>query len=145
MEQCPIEHQVIQAGRSGAWTEALRAHAAECPVCNPTMNIGAALHRISTAEIAQDELPASYRTLWFRAQFARREKRLSIVDLVLSLGALIIALSGLVGIILWNWNTIGAWLTGISPGTGTQIPFLIIAGCAALLWILTEELFFIDR
>lgn len=70
--------------------------------------------------------------LWFWAQLVRREKRLSILDLVLFLSSLGVALAGLVAIVLWNWETICAWLGGISPGTGSQLSLLIVAGSAAL-------------
>jgi hypothetical protein len=107
--------------------------------------VASALQRLSASLAEAEYPPVSYRTLWFRAQIVRRERRLSIVDRVLFLSSLGVALAGLVGIVLWNWDALSALLGGLSPASGSQLSLLVVAGSAALLWVLTEELFFSDK
>lgn len=144
-ETCRFEEQVIDAIGSNDWTADLRSHAASCPVCHPTLKAASAMRRLSASLAGAEYPPVNHRALWFRAQIVRRERRLSIVDLVLFLSSLGVALAGLVAIVLWNWDSLCALLGGISPASGSQLSLLIVAGGAALLWVLTEELFFSDK
>ena len=42
---------------------------------------------------------------------------------------------------LWKWQFLRAWLVDVSPDSGSNLPTYIFAGCAAMVWYLTEEVF----
>lgn len=142
-QTCSYESAVVAAVKSEQWTDDLRAHAASCPMCQETVTITSALQRIALKTAG--EAPVSYRILWLRAQFVRKQENLSKLDRFMLVGSFAVFFVGLLGIALWKWPLVQSWLTNGSGNTGTNLPLYIAAACAALVWFLTEEVFEQDK
>ncbi len=137
---CSRESDVIQAAKSHQWTEDLRAHAAQCAACKETVEVVASLQTLGT-DSGGNIPPVSYRVLWLRAQLTYRQERLSKLDrftILAGFSALVLALAGTV---LWKWDLMKSWISAVPSEPGNHIALYIVAGCAAFLWFLTEELF----
>ena len=122
--QCVHEEEVAQAAQSGEWSPALRAHAAECPVCSEVALVSGFLQ--TEAELAHTEavLPDAGR-IWRKAQFASKQaaaeralrpialmEKLTVACAVLVFGAAF----------LWNWPRIVAWLGRVNVLGATKLP-----------------------
>ena len=57
--------------------------------------------------------------------------RVPLVSLVLAL----------LGSALWKWDLVKSWISAVSSDGGVHLSVYIVVGCAAFLWLLTEELF----
>ncbi|RPH38030.1 hypothetical protein EHM92_01150 [bacterium] len=83
----------------------------------------------------------SYRALWLRAQLKRRQEHLSQLDRFVILAGFSAFVLALALAVLWKWELIKSWISAVSTEPGVHLSFYIVAGCAAFLWLLTEELF----
>lgn len=145
MQSCVYDHDVATAARTGQWTDALRSHVQTCALCGETVSLVTSLHRIAGETIAQVSVPVSYRILWLRAQFTRRQEHLSRLDRFMLMGLFAAVTCILVGIALWKWGLVQRWIASVSADPGSNLPLYVLAGCAALLWFLTEEVFLTDK
>ena len=134
-QPCPREHDVVLALKSDRWAGELRSHAESCPLCHETVAVATALQQVAEETV----LPVSYRTLWLRAQFSRKHERLSQLDRIALVGVFAVALIGIAGVVFWKWPLVHAWFTNASSEPVSNLPLYIAAGCAALVWFLTEE------
>ncbi len=142
-QTCINESAVVAAVKGEQWTDDLRAHAASCPMCTETVTVTSALQRLALKTAG--EAPASYRILWLRAQFVRKQENLSKLDRFMLVGSFAVLLVGLLGIALWKWPVVQSWLTNGSVSTESNLPLYVAAACAALVWFLTEEVFVQDK
>jgi hypothetical protein len=75
--ECPREHEVVSAVLLRRWPhgcdEDLRAHAAECAVCQETVTVAALLHEDGQAERREVQVPAAGQVWWRAAIRARVE------------------------------------------------------------------------
>lgn len=144
-ESCPLEHDVIIAMRSDRWTDDLRAHAETCPHCRETVSVATAMRQVADRTSAELKVPVTYRILWLRAQFTRKQERLSRLDRFMLFGMFAVAATGFVVVALWKWRIVQRWIMDVSAEPGSNLPLYILAGCAALIWFLTEEVFAGER
>ncbi len=142
---CPHESETVTAMRSDVWSDTLRAHTAACPQCTDALWIGRLMNESAGRTTAALEPPVSYRVLWLKAQFMRRQEQLSRLDRLMFLGALATSAVALAGIALWKWSDVQRWLASLSGGPVAGLPIYLLVGCAALVWFLTEEIFVNDR
>ncbi len=142
-ETCPLEIAVVAALRSDRWTNDLRAHAASCPLCRETIAVAMAMQQLASKTSA--EIPVSYRILWLRAQFIRKQEHLSRIDLFMLIGSFAVLVPSFICVALWKWPMVQAWLTNGSGNPNSNLPIYIFAGCAALVWFLTEEVFLQEK
>lgn len=134
-QPCPREHDVVLALKSGNWASELHSHSESCPFCRETVTVATALQHVPGETV----LPVSYRILWLRAQFTRKHERLSQLDRITLVGVFAVALIGFAGVVFWKWPLVHAWFTNGSSEPVSNLPLYIAAGCAALVWFLTEE------
>jgi hypothetical protein len=137
---CSRESDVVHAAKSRQWTEELQAHVAGCVACKETVEVVATLQDLTT-ESAGVKPPISYRVIWMRAQVARREERLSKLDRFMILAGYSTFVLALLGSALWKWDLVKSWISAVSSDAGVHLSVYIVVGCAAFLWLLTEELF----
>ena len=99
------------------------------------------------AERMKTELrvPVSHRVLLLKAQFARKEERLSRLDRWTLVVLFFAAVATLAGLALWKWELVKRWFSAVSVDPGSSVPFYLLAACAALIWFLTEEVFAGER
>ncbi len=148
--QCAHEKEVARALQSD-WTPALRAHAAECPVCSEVALVSGFLQ--TEAELARAEavLPDPGR-IWRKAQLASRqaaaERALRPIALMEKLTLVCVVLVFGVAF-LWNWQRIVAWLgrltvlgtTKMPAGAQTNLPLFVATALFLLLPVLLFGLY----
>lgn len=66
---CRFEPETTQAARTGRWTEALRAHAGDCPACRQVALVTGALASVTTEAPVK---PVDPHVIWARARQHRR-------------------------------------------------------------------------
>ena len=95
----------------------------------------------------------SYRLIWLKAQYARKQERLSAFDLFALIGMSLVGVAGLSGLLLWRFPQL---FTGIIDVTGRSAPDLknlfsngaplvVIVGVLVMIWLLTRDSFFAER
>jgi hypothetical protein len=121
LPQCDREREVLDALRSGRWAsvwgEAIRQHAAECPVCAEVAFVAQEFQR--EAELARAELQQpgaglpSAGLVWWKAQLAARraaeQRAAEPIVLVERLACALGAVAAL-GLGVWQWPQIADWL-----------------------------------
>lgn len=142
---CSCEYESAAAARSGQWTDRLRMHVRTCAECQETVSIAKTLQQSALRMASGLTPPASYRLLWLKAQFTRKQERLSRLDRLSLVGIFVVAAVTLTGFALWKRSLVLRWLAGVSGEPGSSVPFFLLAGCAALVWFLTEELFLHEK
>jgi hypothetical protein len=70
-ERCRFEEKIVQASRTGNWTDELLAHAAECRACEEVALVASYLCESSNVARLGAELPDAGR-IWWKAQAARK-------------------------------------------------------------------------
>jgi hypothetical protein len=148
---CVFEKQVILATKSNQWTGDLRAHTTSCPACQETIAMTTIMNNISAADTPHP-LP-SYRLIWLKAQYARKQERISKLDILSLAGMSILGLAGLAGLAFWRFPKL---FSGIMDSTGTSAlpwsnlfsngaPLGVIAGALIIVWLLTRDSHFAER
>jgi hypothetical protein len=148
---CSREIEVIQATKENAWTEELRAHARQCTVCSATVGIMPMMKELLTVSTLESRAFPSYQVLWIRAQFTKRQEKLSLFDFVTFIGALVVGLVGLLGVLIWKIPGFIHFVPGFSdqsPPPWTElapvvIPILVIVG-GLLLYTIFSEVFAVE-
>ena len=146
-QHCTFEREVSRAVKSNQWTDELRAHAAGCPECQETITMTTAMTNMATGGAARP-LP-SYRLIWLKAQYARKEEQLSKLDILALTGMSLGGIVAVLGLLLWRFpkifgglmETAVPWRSLVSNGT----PLVIIAGALLIVWLLTRDSHFAER
>lgn len=138
---CPLEYDVVAATRSDRWTDRLRLHTETCPHCQSTVLVATMMQQAAMRTRSEIEVAVSYRVPWWKAQCIRKQERLSRLDRLMLIGVFVAAAMVLAGFALWKWSLVQRWLAGVSGEPGSSLPLYLLAGCAALVWFLTEEVF----
>lgn len=149
MTACPREDDLLAALNSHNWTDDLRQHAAGCPHCQETMAMTNLLQQIPDAD---HPLP-SYRLLWLKAQYMRKEERISVMDVVALAGMSFVGVIALAGLMFWRFPELLGKIAGLpapSASSWTNIvssssPFVVVLGAILLVWLLARDSFFAER
>jgi len=149
--ECEFTLSVVRAVKSGRWSDDLRTHAKTCSSCSDTVRVTTMFVRLSDKD--DDHRLPEYLSLWLRAQFARREEKLSRLDLIALGGLSISVVIGLAGIALGAssrvFNRVLDAGRDISPvvqqGLAHGAPIVLIIGVILLLWLLTGDATFLDK
>ena len=148
---CTFEREVLKAVKSNQWTNDVRNHAASCSLCKETIAMTTLMQKISREDVLH-ALP-SYRLIWLKAQYARRQERLSALDMVALIGMSLTGIAGFVGLLFWRFpqlfdgavNVTGTsavnWTGMVSHG----VPIAVIVGAIVTVWLLTRDSFFAER
>lgn len=142
---CPREREVIAASISNRWTDELRSHAQTCHECRETLRLYVSMKQMASSTSAEVKHLASYQMIWLRAQFTRKHEQLSKLDRLMLLGVFLAGLIGAIGAAVWKWDTVLRWMSHVSGEPSVSMPFYILAGFAALLWFLVENVVYPDR
>jgi len=151
MTECGHEREVIRAAKSNQWTASLRDHIENCPLCRETLNMVTMIKKISD-EYATHALPG-YRLIWLKAQYARKQERLSLLDFAALAGMSLAGIAGLAGLLLWRFpqtftgiiDSAAASLIDFKSVLSNGAPLLIIAGVLVMVWVLSRDTFFAKR
>jgi len=115
---CEKEALVIEAVRCGTWDDALRTHAARCPVCADAALAADLLRELSDLDNTQVTLPNGG-LIWWKAQLKakraaaeRATQPISIVEKVFCACSILSA----IGLLLWQWSSISAWFALLLNG-----------------------------
>ncbi len=110
---CEKEPIVIEAVRNGRWEEELRAHVAGCQACADAALAAGFLLEMQEADLAAVKVPSAG-WMWWRAQLrakrAAAERATQPITLVEEMAYASVVLS-LIGLCIWNWRAIRAWLS----------------------------------
>jgi hypothetical protein len=149
---CQREQEVINAIKGNNWDEGLRRHAEQCPVCSATLSIVPMMEQLRSETMNEPAHLPSAQLIWIRAQFSKRQEKLSMLDLFTLIGAVITGMAGIIGIIIWK---IPGLLQSI-PGFNDQqspsvidvapvgIPILVIVG-GLLIYAIFSDAFAVER
>lgn len=113
---CEKEQEILDAVRSGRWPDggddALRSHAADCPVCADVALAAQFLQREGESAKAEAALPHSG-LIWWKAELlakrAAAERATQPITIVQRVACACGGLS-LLGIMNWQWPLILGWL-----------------------------------
>ncbi len=149
---CQREQEVINAIKGNDWDEALRRHAEQCPVCSVTLSIVPMMEQLRSETLNEPSHLPSAQLIWIRAQFSKRQEKLSLLDLVTLIGAVITGAAGLLAGLIWK---IPGLLQSIPGFNGQQppsvidvapvgIPILLIVG-GLLIYTIFSDAFAMER
>ena len=149
--ECVFEREVLRAAKTNQWTSDLSNHAASCPLCQETMAMTKITKKISQ-EDSTHALP-SYRLIWVKAQYVRRQERLSKLDLIALIGVSLVGIAVFAGLLLWGFpqlfagvlQSVGASSPGWSHILSNGTPLAVILGVLIMVWLLTHDSFFAER
>lgn len=148
---CPQESSIIHAVRTTEWTTGLRSHAETCPMCKEAITMTTTMNRLATIE-PPHPLPG-YRLIWLKAQYARKQERISALDMITLIAMSLAGIAGLAGLLFWRFpnfleGVLGSggtgsfqWSTVFSGGT----PLIAAVGALVIVWLLTRDSFFAER
>jgi hypothetical protein len=149
---CSREIEVVHAEKQNAWTEELRLHVQQCQFCNVTTGIMPMMKELLTVTAPESRAFPSHQVLWIRAQFTKRQEKLSLFDLVTFVGTLAVGLIGLLGVLIWKVPGFLHLVPGFkdqSPLPWTElapvgIPVIVIVG-GLLLYTIFSDVFAVER
>ena len=141
---CPFESETREAVRSDRWPEPLEEHMTTCEVCQETRIATTALHLVRSQADTTDHVFPRHQLLWIRAQFVRKEEKLSALDLFTLAGVILLAASGFIGFVFWRWpqikQVLGIETTLIPPRLVDVLPvgpplfvFIAVIGIVLLM------------
>jgi hypothetical protein len=151
MKDSPCNHEdaVHRALAGGEWSDDLRGHVAECPVCSDLV----AVVRFMGAhadELAGDRPLPDSTYLWWRAQLQSRADAAERATKIISVFQRIALAGGSVlgGLgVFWLWPRLADWLGALKPDTipnplpaDMAPPWLVIAASAGVIagWLLID-------
>ena len=149
--ECSRESEVLKAAKYNQWTVDVRSHAASCPHCQTTITMTTMMNKLTNID-STHTLP-SYRLLWLKAQYARKQERLSKLDMVALGGMSLVGVAGFLGLLVWRFPKLFSSIletTGTSPIHWTSImsngtPLAVVVGAFVIIWLLTRDSFFAER
>jgi hypothetical protein len=106
--------------------------------------------------ISDEPAPHSYpahRLIWLKAQYARKQERLSVLDIAALAGMSLAGIAGLAGLLLWRFpqtftgiiDSAAVSLTDFKSVLSNGAPLVVIAGVLVMVWVLSRDSFFAER
>jgi hypothetical protein len=150
-EDCEYSAAIISATKRNQWTDPLRAHLAACPRCQETMEVKKMMNKFA-AEGRVHTLP-NYRIVWLKAQYARRQERISALDLVGLIGIALGGVGGLIGLSAGMFprpfaalvELTGRSLPALTDLFSNNAPLAVMIGVAVMVWLVTRDSIFAER
>jgi hypothetical protein len=147
---CPSDKEVMMAMRSQRWAEGLRQHVSGCAICSETVRVSQLLHGLRESAVPQ--LP-SYRVIWLKAQYARRQERLTKLDIAFLCGISVLGFAALAGFFLWQFPTVSTGALHLAlkslpdvRGLFTHHASLTVTLVGLIMvWIITRDTFTVRR
>lgn len=116
-EACRYERDVLRATEEDRWTDALRAHVAECEECAAAMAVGPWIDRFAAMETRERTLPDPA-VVYLKAQVLRgsvANERAARPMRAFQFVAYFLVASGWAGLLTWKWDALQQWLLSFSP------------------------------
>ena len=143
--ECEFSSAVINASKSHQWTDSLQSHIAGCVRCQETKEMTMMMNTL-TAQGSVRALP-DYRIIWMKAQYAKRQESLSLLDLIGLVAVALGGLAGLVGLSAGVFPRPFAALTELSRNSlpalkslfTTNAPLGVMIAVALMVWLLTRD------
>lgn len=118
---CPREQEIAEAARSGAWSAALRAHAAGCAACGATAETASWMQTLAReTETDGDAREASL--IWWKAQLGEKLSRAERAQAVAAWIEIVFAallVAGIAGGVAAGWESLqdaaAALWTSLAP------------------------------
>jgi hypothetical protein len=114
---CRLERDTIAAGKSGQWTDTLRAHLSTCADCSAAAAVAGWMDRLGRTDERQHKLPDPS-VVWLKSQILRGSmaaERVSRPVTVAQMIAYFTVAAGWAGFLSWKWPSIERWMKGWSP------------------------------
>jgi len=117
MKGCAYESNVVEAAKSGRWSESLRAHVASCQSCEAAVAVATWMDDFSRQDDRQHMLPDPA-VVWLKAQLLRQH---AVVDTasrpmqLLQIAAYVIVAGAWAALLTWKWNALQDWMLTLSP------------------------------
>ena len=114
---CRYERDVLRAVEENEWTDALRAHVAECEECAAAMSVAPWIERFAKIEERDRALPDPA-VVWLKAHVMRSNVAMEHVARpmrVFHFIAYFLVASGWSTLLTWKWNSLQQWLLSFSP------------------------------
>jgi len=148
---CPREHEVVNAMKSGQWIEELHSHTEGCPACREAMMLVGTMPRLADLPVAHP-LP-SHRLIWLKAQYARRQQRVSNRDLIGLSGMTVVGTTILLGIVVWRFpklfpgvvSTIQSSIPETPGGMSVTTPLIVFIVLVVFAWLITRDRFLPEK
>jgi hypothetical protein len=122
-DNCPQEAAVAEAARSGRFDEFVMRHSAECASCQEILRMSRWMRTLGESTEENLALPDAS-LVWWRAHLSEKQAgagpALSAADWV-EIVSVAVALSGLAGWVLWNWQALQAALTWLAGDSWAQV------------------------
>jgi len=145
IEECQFTAATIAATKTNTWTNELRAHLSSCPICRETKEMTTTMN-ILTTNTATRAFP-DYRILWMKAQLAKRQERLTTLDLV---GLITVALGGTAGLAGLSVGLFPRLVSSLIALTGQPLPAIqslvaanaplgVLIGVGVMIWLITRD------
>lgn len=146
---CSHENETLQAIRSGNLPESLLNHIASCAHCQGTRTAAEALQLLRRQSEAVSHQFPNPQLLWIRAQIARKEEKLSALDLLTLAGMTLLGAAGLIGFLFWRWpqlkHFVGGTVTASMPKLidvfPVGIPLFVLFAVVAMVLVVTHDYF----
>ena len=144
---CAFDIETLHAVRSGRWSDTLRSHTATCAVCQQTRVAAEAVHSLrSQANDVAHPFP-SHQLLWIRAQFARREDKLSALDVFTLAGVIVLGALGFIGFVFWRWPQVKQVFGNATAVTAPRLvdvfpvgaPLFVLLAVVGLILLMTND------
>lgn len=134
---CHREESVVQAARSGRWSDELAAHVATCPSCRESSRVARWMTELAeTVKAGMAPLPDPY-LIWLKARIRRRARGSRRALLPIRIAGVLSAI-GLAAIPALlpreSWSWVQGWLTS---GTALvpELPNLLSPSLLGALWL----------
>lgn len=142
MQHCDNEERIARAARLNLWSEELRSHAGNCPVCGDVAMIAGFMSSQVADELAADApapLPDPQRIYWTARFEARREaaRRASRPIAIVESAALAAGALGTILALIWMWPPLVS-LFGSALSAGARASAASPAAMAtpgSLVWV----------
>jgi hypothetical protein len=116
-DACRFEPQIIQAVQQDRWTDALRAHLAECDDCVAAVSVAPWMTQFSRIGDREHILPDPS-VIWLKAKLLQRAADVNRVSRpmdALQLIAYVVVAGGWAGTLLWKWKEVETWMRTFTP------------------------------
>jgi hypothetical protein len=114
---CRLEADVVRAAEEGAWTDALRRHAAECADCEAAAAVARWMRDFSRVDEREHILPDPA-VLWLKSQILRGTagmERAAKPMTMVQIAAYLLVAGGWTALLTWRWDALNRWFENLNP------------------------------
>ncbi|MFI5253632.1 MAG: hypothetical protein ACHQQQ_14515 [Bacteroidota bacterium] len=150
---CEHEAEVISAVKMKTLAGELGIHAAQCSVCEQAIQITGVMGDIALTTIQNGSPMPNFQFIWLKSQYTRREKDLSLVELIALLVSSLIAAVVSAFIVLNKYGdgfdkfiqTIFQSTHNCGAVVTLGLPAILLFGLVFMIWFFALDSYFLER